>query len=127
MSRERPRFDRSEDRYWWRLQTGYWRMNNLDWAQSRIRWASECDEAIARLRAWAGADELDGWSPDLAGLADEWAAWHEQFEERAALEAELEEYQRQMEAAYARQQYEDREDEERRRSSWMSFDEGPWW
>ena len=69
----------------------------------------------------------DGWSPDLASRADEWAAWHERAEVQAELEAELEEYQRQMEAAYARQQYEDRENEERRRSLWMPVDEGPWW
>lgn len=69
----------------------------------------------------------DHWSPDLADRADEWASWHEQLEARAEQEAELEEYQRQMEAAYARQQYEDRENEERRRSSWMPIDGGPWW
>ena len=72
-------------------------------------------------------DWQDNWSPDLASRADEWAAWHEQLEVQAELEAELEEYQRQMEAAYARQQYEDRENEERWRSSWMPVDEGPWW
>lgn len=72
-------------------------------------------------------DRQDNWSPDLADLADEWTSWHEQLEERAEREAELEEYQRQMEAAYARQQYEDREDEERRWSSWPPVDGGPWW
>lgn len=69
----------------------------------------------------------DHWSPDLADRADEWAAWHERAEVQAELEAEFEEYQQQMEAAYARQQYEDRENEARRRSSWMPVDEGPWW
>lgn len=78
--------------------------------------------------AWSTSyDQQDHWSPDLAGRADEWAAWQEEVELRAALEEELAEYQRQMEAAYARQQYEDRENEERRRSSWMPVDEGPWW
>lgn len=72
-------------------------------------------------------DRQDNWSPDLADLADEWASWQEQLEERAEREAELEEYQRQMEAAYVRQQYEDRENEERRRSSWPPVDGGPWW
>ncbi len=78
--------------------------------------------------AWSTSyDQQDHWSPDLAARADEWAAWHERAEVQAELEAELEEYQRQMEAAYARQQYEDREDEERRWSLWMPVDEGPWW
>ena len=78
--------------------------------------------------AWSTSyDQQDNWSPDLADRADEWAAWHERAEVQAELEAELEEYQRQMEAAYVRQQYEDRENKERRRSSWMPVDEGPWW
>lgn len=49
----------------------------------------------------------DGWSPDLASRADEWAAWQEEVELRAVMETELAEYQQQMEAAYARRLYEE--------------------
>ncbi len=117
MSRERPHFDRLEDRYWYRLQNSHWRGTTADWTTTRVEWASKCDQLIAEVRQWAGADELDGWSPDLADRADDWAAKQEDVEVRAAMEAELAEYQRQMEAAYARQQYEDRENAARRRSS----------
>ena len=47
-------------------------------------------------------DWQDNWSPDLASRADEWAAWQEEVELRAVMEAELAEYQQQMEAAYGR-------------------------
>lgn len=127
MSRERPSWRESADRYWCRLQRGHWRGTAADWTTTRVEWASKCDQLIAEMRQWAGADKLDGWSPDLADRADDWATKQEDVEVRAALEAELAEYQQQMEAAYARQQYEDRENEARRRSSWMPVDEGPWW
>lgn len=78
MSRERPRFDRSEDRYWWRLQNGHWRGTTADWTTTRVEWASKCDQLIAEVRQWAGADELDGWSPDLVDRADHAAAIGEQ-------------------------------------------------
>jgi hypothetical protein len=72
-------------------------------------------------------DQQDHWSPDLADRADAWAADREAEELYAAMREEFEEYQQQMEAAYVRQQYEDRENEERRRSSWPPVDGGPWW
>lgn len=71
-------------------------------------------------------DRQDNWSPDLVGLADEWASWHEQLEVQAELEAELEEYQRQMEATYQRRLYEEQEESWRQRS-WMPVDGGTWW
>ena len=54
-------------------------------------------------------DRQDHWSPDLASRADEWAAWQEEVELRAVMEAELAEYQQQMEAAYVRRLYEEQE------------------
>ena len=63
-------------------------------------------------------DRQDNWSPDLAERADEWAAWHERAEVQAELEAELEEYQRQMEATYQQQLYEEQ---------WTLVEGGPWW
>ena len=84
----------------------------LEWLASVWRAEARCVE--------------DHWSPDLAGLADEWASWHEQLEERAELEAELEEYQRQMEATYQRRLYEEQEESWRQRS-WMPVDGGTWW
>ena len=71
-------------------------------------------------------DRQDNWSPDLADRADEWAAWHERAEVQAELEAELEEYQRQMEATYQRRLYEEQEESWRQRS-WMPVDGGTWW
>ena len=71
-------------------------------------------------------DWQDNWSPDLASRADEWAAWHECAEVQAELEAELEEYQRQMEATYQRRLYEEQEESWRQRS-WMPVDGGTWW
>ena len=70
-------------------------------------------------------DWQDNWSPDLASRADEWAAWHECAEVQAELEAELEEYQRQMEATYQRRLYEEQQESWRQRS-WMPVDGGTW-
>ena len=72
-------------------------------------------------------DWQDNWSPDLASRADEWAAWQEEVELRAVMEAELAEYQQQMEAAYVRRLYEEQEALEWRRSQWSPVDGGPWW
>lgn len=69
----------------------------------------------------------DHWSPDLADRADEWAAWQEEVELRAAMEEELAEYQRQMEAAYQQRLYEEQEAAEWRRSQWAPVDGGAWW
>ena len=69
----------------------------------------------------------DHWSPDLAGLADEWASWHEEVELRAVMEAELAEYQQQMEAAYVRRLYEEQEALERRRQQWSPVNDGARW
>lgn len=71
-------------------------------------------------------DRQDNWSPDLAARADEWAAWQEEVELRAAMEEELAEYQRQMEATYQRRLYEEQEESWRQRS-WMPVDGGTWW
>ena len=78
--------------------------------------------------AWSTSyDQQDHWSPDLADRADAWAAWHEEVELRAVMEAELAEYQQQMEAAYVRRLYEEQEALEWRRSQWSPVDGGPWW
>ena len=68
----------------------------------------------------------DDWSPDLAARADDWAAWQEEVELRALMEAEFAEYQRQMEVAYQRRLYEEQEESWRQRS-WMPVDGGTWW
>ena len=77
--------------------------------------------------AWSTSyDQQDHWSPDLASRADEWAAWQEEVELRALMEAEFAEYQRQMEVAYQRRLYEEQEESWRQRS-WMPVDGGTWW
>ena len=78
--------------------------------------------------AWSTSyDQQDHWSPDLAGRADEWAAWQEEVELRAVMEAELAEYQQQMEAAYVRRLYEEQEALEWRRQQWSPVDDGARW
>lgn len=78
--------------------------------------------------AWSTSyDQQDHWSPDLAGRADEWAAWQEEVELRAVMEAELAEYQQQMEAAYVRRLYEEQEALEWRRQQWSPVNDGARW
>lgn len=69
----------------------------------------------------------DDWSPDLADRADDWASWQEEVELRAVMEAELAEYQQQMEAAYVRRLYEEQEALEWRRQQWAPVDDGSRW
>ncbi len=75
-----------------------------------MRWHSKWNYVYAysargevwRADALGSAPDLEGWSPDLADWADAWACACEDDEHQALYEAQMAEYQAQMEAEWRR-------------------------